>query len=200
MRFKVPAEIAKASIAAGCAKCVTTPMKLLILGFLAGGLSNGTITTAAGEVWKIALPAGIVKFVSGAVFPVGLMLVVIAGAELFTGNCMFAPISVLNKEASFKGLLTNWTLVYIGNLIGSLLLAYFLAYKCGYFNAMPWEGYSCYGGQYQVWPGLHDRVPQGHRLQLAGLPGHMACLERRGHHQQDLRYLFPHNGLRDHRL
>jgi hypothetical protein len=54
--------------------------------------SNGTITTAAGEVWKIALPTGIVKFASGAVFPVGLMLVVIAGAELFTGNCMFAPI------------------------------------------------------------------------------------------------------------
>ncbi len=101
-----------------------------------------TITTAAGEVWKIALPAGIVKFASGAVFPVGLMLVVIAGAELFTGNCMFAPISVLNKESSFKGLLTNWMLVYIGNLIGSLLLAYFLAYKCGYFNAMPWEGYA----------------------------------------------------------
>ena len=157
MGFKVPAEIAKASIAAGCTKCSTTPMKLLILGFLAGayigfgallseivagGLSNGTITTAAGEVWKIALPAGIVKFASGAVFPVGLMLVVIAGAELFTGNCMFAPISVLNKESSFKGLLTNWMLVYIGNLIGSLLLAYFLAYKCGYFNAMPWEGYA----------------------------------------------------------
>jgi formate/nitrite transporter len=109
---------------------------------VAGGLSNGTITTAAGAVWKIALPAGIVKFASGAVFPVGLILVVIAVAELFTGNCMFAPISVLNKESSFKGLLTNWMLVYIGNLIGSLLLAYFPAYKCGYFNAMPWEGYA----------------------------------------------------------
>jgi len=125
MGFKVPAEIAKASTAAGCTKCSTTPMKLLMLGFLAGayigfgallsgivagGLSKGTITTAADEVWKIAMPAGIVKFASGAVFPLGLMRVVIAGAELFTGNCMFAPTSVLNREASFKGLLINRTL------------------------------------------------------------------------------------------
>jgi len=131
--------------------------KLLVLGFLAGayiafgallseivagGLSNGTITAADGSVWKFALPAGLVKFAAGAVFPVGLMLVVIAGAELFTGNCMFAPLSLLNKEATFKGLLTNWSLVYIGNFIGSIFLAYFLAYQSGYFDALPWAGWA----------------------------------------------------------
>lgn len=78
------------------------------------------------------------KFTAGAVFPVGLMLVVIGGAELFTGNCMFASVSVLNDEAAFKGLVKNWTLVLIGNFIGSIFLAYFLAYKCGFFNIMPW--------------------------------------------------------------
>ncbi len=155
--FKVPSEIAKASIATGCTKCNMALPKLLILGFLAGayiafgallseivagGLSNGTITAANGDIWKIALPTGIVKFATGAVFPVGLMLVVIGGAELFTGNCLFAPISVLNRDASFKGLAINWTLVYIANFIGSIFVAYFLAYKCGFFNAMPWAGWA----------------------------------------------------------
>jgi len=157
MAFKVPADIAKAAIAAGCTKCNITWQKLLVLGFLAGayiafgallseivagGLSNGTITVADGTVWKIAIPSGLVKLAAGAVFPVGLMLVVIAGSELFTGNCMFAPLSVLNGESSLKGLAKNWTIVYIGNFIGSIFVAYFLAYKCGYFNSMPWESWA----------------------------------------------------------
>mgnify|MGYP005832044637 CR=1 FL=1 len=109
---------------------------------MAGGLSNGTITFADGTIAKIAIPSGLVKFAAGAVFPVGLMLVVIGGSELFTGNCMFAPLAVLNKEASWKGLAVNWTLVYIGNFIGSIFIAYFLAYQTGLFDAMPWAGWA----------------------------------------------------------
>ena len=157
MAFKVPADIAKAAIAAGCTKCNITWQKLLVLGFLAGayiafgallseivagGLSNGTITGPDGAIWKIALPAGLVKFAAGAVFPVGLMLVVIAGSELFTGNCMFAPISVLNGEAPLKGLLKNWSIVYLGNFLGSIFVAYFLAYQCGFFDNLPWAGWA----------------------------------------------------------
>ncbi len=77
------------------------------------------------------------KFVTGAVFPVGLMLVVIAGSELFTGNCMFAPISWLDKKITLKGFAINWTLVYIGNLIGALFVVYFLAYWSGLFTSAP---------------------------------------------------------------
>jgi formate/nitrite transporter len=157
MGFKVPADIAKAAIAAGCTKCNMTWTRLLVLGFLAGayiafgallseivagGLSNGTITAPDGAVWKIAFPAGLVKFAAGAVFPVGLMLVVIAGSELFTGNCMFAPISVLNGEASLKGLFKNWSLVLLGNFLGSIFVAYFLAYQCGFFDNLPWAGWA----------------------------------------------------------
>jgi len=157
MAFKVPADIAKAAIAAGCTKCNITWQKLLVLGFLAGayiafgallseivagGLSNGTITDPDGGIWKMAMPAGLVKFAAGAVFPVGLMLVVIAGSELFTGNCMFAPISILNGEATFKGLMKNWLLVYVGNFLGSIFVAFFLAYLCGFFDNMPWAGWA----------------------------------------------------------
>ncbi len=157
MAFKNPAEITKAAIASGCTKCTIAWQKLLILGFLAGayiafgallseivagGLSNGTITASDGEIWSVALPAGLVKFAAGAVFPVGLLLVVIAGAELFTGNCMFIPISLLNRESGFRGLAKNWILVFLANLIGSMFVAFFLAYKCGFFNAMPWAGWA----------------------------------------------------------
>jgi formate/nitrite transporter len=114
----------------------------LLSEIVAGGLSNGTITVADGAIWKIALPTGLVKFAAGAVFPVGLMLVVIGGSELFTGNCMFAPISVLNGEASVKGLLKNWSFVYLGNFLGSIFVAYFLAYQCGFFDNLPWASWA----------------------------------------------------------
>jgi formate/nitrite transporter len=157
MAFKVPAEIAKATIASGCTKCTITWQKLFVLGFLAGayiafgallseivagGLSNGTITNSVGDVWKIALPTGLIKLFAGAVFPVGLMLVVIGGAELFTGNCMFAPFSLFNRESEFKGLALNWSVVYLANLLGSIFVAFFLAYKCGFFNTMPMAGWA----------------------------------------------------------
>ncbi len=153
MPFKPPAEITKAAIASGCTKCTTTWDKLLILAFLAGayiafgallaeivagGLSAGTVTTLPdGTVEKTALPTGLLKFATGAVFPVGLMLVVIAGSELFTGNCMFAPIAWLDKKITLKGFAINWTLVFLGNLVGAVFVAYVLAYWSGLFNSAP---------------------------------------------------------------
>ena len=155
MPFKAPADIAKAAINSGCTKCTTTWDKLLILAFLAGayiafgallaeivagGLSAGLVQTAAdGTTLKYAMPTGLLKFATGAVFPVGLCLVVIAGSELFTGNCMFAPIAWLDKKITIKGFAINWTLVYIGNLIGSLFVAYCLAYWSGLFSAAPFS-------------------------------------------------------------
>ena len=153
MPFKPPAEITKAAIAAGCTKCTTTWDKLLILAFLAGayiafggllaeivvgGMSGGFVQTLADKSTQtIAIPTGILKFATGAVFPVGLMCVVIAGSELFTGNCMFAPIAWLDKKITLKGFAINWTLVYIGNLIGALFVVYFLAYWSGLFSSAP---------------------------------------------------------------
>jgi len=153
MPFKAPGDIAKAAINSGCTKCTTTWDKLLILAFLAGayiafgallaeivagGLSAGLVQTAAdGSTLKYAMPTGLLKFATGALFPVGLCLVVIAGSELFTGNCMFAPIAWLDKKITLKGFAINWTLVYIGNLIGSLFVAYCLAYWSGLFSAVP---------------------------------------------------------------
>ena len=64
---------------------------------------------------------GVGRLVSAAVFPVGLMMVVLCGAELFTGNCLMI-IGVLDRKIRISGMLRNWVLVYLGNFLGALLV------------------------------------------------------------------------------
>jgi len=148
MAFKAPLDISKAASTTGCTKCSIWVDKLLLLGFLAGAyIAFGALLSeivaggmlSGGKIGDMAviLPPGLLKFAAGAVFPVGLMFVVIAGSELFTGNCMFLPIGVLNKEGTWAGLAINWTVVYIGNFIGSIFVAFFLAYWAGLINTAP---------------------------------------------------------------
>lgn len=65
---------------------------------------------------------GLARFISGLVFPVGLMMVILMGAELFTGDCLMA-VGVCDKKISFFQLIKTLVLVYVGNFIGSILLA-----------------------------------------------------------------------------
>lgn len=144
MAFKSPAEIAEAASAIGRAKTEAGWGKLLILGFLAGAYiafgSQLAVTAAAGAPWPEQLP-GIQKLIFGAVFPVGLMLVVIGGSELFTGNCMLPTIACLKGEGKWVGLLRNWVASYVGNFIGSVFCAYFLAVATGLLLKTPWIEY-----------------------------------------------------------
>ena len=78
---------------------------------------------------------GLEKFVFGAVFPVGLIIVVLAGSELFTGNVMFMAIGVLDGSASVGGLAKNWVLSWVFNFVGALFVAFVLAYMGGLFPA-----------------------------------------------------------------
>ena len=64
-------------------------------------------------------------------FALGLVLVVLAGSELLTGNMALVPIAMLRRRVGFRALGLNFTVVLIGNLIGSLFVAYFLAVKTG---------------------------------------------------------------------
>jgi formate transporter len=68
---------------------------------------------------------------AGSVFALGLVLVVLAGSELLTGNMALVPIAALRRRVSFKALGLNFTVVTIANLLGSLFVAYFLAIKAG---------------------------------------------------------------------
>jgi formate/nitrite transporter len=120
MNFFTPAEVAKNYINTGKAKVNTPIVKMLILGILAGafiGLAGVGSTTVAVSISEASLG----KFIGACVFPGGLTMVLLAGSELFTGNCLLV-IPLLEKEISFSGMIKNWVFVYIGNLIGGILV------------------------------------------------------------------------------
>lgn len=126
MNFQTPAEVAAAACNAGKAKTELPFLKMVLLGILAGVYIGfgANLATKVGAAPDAESAAGI--FLFGAVFSVGLMLVVIAGAELFTGNNMMCFASACNGQASWGGLLYNWVVVYFANFLGSLLLVYII--------------------------------------------------------------------------
>ncbi|MCT4598848.1 MAG: formate/nitrite transporter family protein [Vallitalea sp.] len=73
------------------------------------------------------------KLVSGFIFPVGLILILCCGAELFTGNILL-NVAVLEKKIKVNSMLKNWVLVYIGNFIGTLIIV-FLIYHSGLLSS-----------------------------------------------------------------
>ncbi|MBU1888097.1 MAG: formate/nitrite transporter family protein, partial [Candidatus Omnitrophica bacterium] len=73
--------------------------------------------------------AGFARFLAGSVFSVGLMLVLILGSELFTGNILMT-IGLIYKQYSFTKVLRNWLVVYLGNLLGAMIIAW-LVLKSG---------------------------------------------------------------------
>jgi len=138
MAFKSPKAIVEAACGAGCGKTELSVSKQLVLGFLAGAfIAFGgllAIVVGKGSPALAAANPGLAKFVFAAVFPVGIMLVVIAGSELFTGNCGVIVPSCLSGKAKWSGLLRNWGVVYVGNFLGSLFVALFLAYWTNIVN------------------------------------------------------------------
>lgn len=105
---------------------------LLILSILAGifiGLGTLLIFTIGGSLGG----APYTKVIMGVSFGVALSLVVMAGAELFTGNNLVLGVGVLKKEIKILELIKYWILCYLGNWIGSIFLA-FLFYKGGFFS------------------------------------------------------------------
>jgi formate transporter len=139
MPFKSPKVIIEAVATAGCAKANLSVSRQLVLGFLAGAfIAFGgmlAITIGSGSPAISAANPGLGKFLFAAAFPVGLMLVVIAGSELFTGNVGVIPTACLAGAAKWRNLLRNWGVVYLGNFAGALFVALFIAFWSGLINA-----------------------------------------------------------------
>jgi len=127
-----PGEIAVAAANAGKVKSELPILKMFILGMLAGAYIGfgANLATKIGSMEGSGTSGG--QFLFGAVFSVGLMMVVIAGSELFTGNAMACFISACNGQAGWGGLMYNWVVVYIANFVGSILLVY-IVYQGGYW-------------------------------------------------------------------
>jgi formate/nitrite transporter len=107
----------------GVKKATSPWLSVLVLGILAGAYIGFGALLATTVTFDLAAKVGLglTKMVGGAVFSVGLMLVVIAGAELFTGNNLMIS-SVMTKKITFGTMMKRWALVYVANLIGALVL------------------------------------------------------------------------------
>ena len=106
-------------------------IRMIMLALLAGAyiaLGGACSSTAAFGLSNV----GLARLVSGCIFPVGLMLIVICGGELFTGNCLMA-IGLLDKKIRISGLVRNLVVVWIANFIGAALIAV-LIYFSGNLN------------------------------------------------------------------
>lgn len=127
--------------------------KLLILAFLAGVYISmgGLFSIVIGFGFPAMADApGLQRLLSSLVFPLGLMLVVFAGAELFTGNNAVLIPGALGRRYGWHKVLFNWLLVYAGNFVGSLFFAYFLVKLPGILSADAWHSASVHIAETKV--------------------------------------------------
>ena len=121
MSYFSPAEVAKNYINVGKGKVNTPIPKMFLLAILAGAFIaiGGAASTAAAATVESPSAA---KLVTACVFPGGLAMVLLAGSELFTGNCLLS-LPLLEREITAGGMLKNWLFVYLGNFVGACLVA-----------------------------------------------------------------------------
>lgn len=126
-RFLAPKEIAQAICDVSTARIKLTISQMLVLGIFAGvfiGFGSQAAITMGQSL--AGIDVGLQKFVFGAAFPIGLMLVVVCGAELFTGNNLMT-LGCLNCRYKWSDIFRNWFFVYIANFAGAVILALVVA-------------------------------------------------------------------------
>ena len=143
MVFHPPVAITAKAGDAGKYKVGLPAWNMVLRGFMSGAYiaMGGALATvcstgiaySAAQITAGAVPggfasAGMAQLVLGAVFPVGLIITVLTGAELFTGDAMLAPMAAFIHKISWAQVAQLWVLVYIGNFIGSCVWAYIMAY------------------------------------------------------------------------
>jgi formate transporter FocA len=116
----LPPDVARRAEDVGVAKVTMPTESLFVLSVVAGafitlGAVFSTVVTAGG-----GMAPGPARLLGGLVFSLGLVLVVVAGAELFTGNALVA-IATASRRVRVRALLRNWLIVYVGNFVGALL-------------------------------------------------------------------------------
>ncbi|MCM1021008.1 MAG: formate/nitrite transporter family protein [Muribaculum sp.] len=140
-----PKEVIEAARSAGQRKLSlhATPTRFALLTILAGAYIafGGTLSVILGFGFPeitTANPA-MQKLLSGAAFPVGLILVVVLGAELFTGNNALLMPHWLRGGCSWRSVLANWALVWIGNFVGAILFILMLVWGVGLMSPEPYH-------------------------------------------------------------
>lgn len=147
MTLKTPSETAAAALAAGRAKASLTSMsylrRLVLLSVMAGAYIGlgGALSLVAGQGFP-ELTAGnpaLCRLLAGVTFPIGLILIVVLGGELFTGNNALLMPPLVRGEIGALKVAANWTVVYLGNAVGAVAFAALLVWGAGITAFGPWH-------------------------------------------------------------
>jgi formate/nitrite transporter len=130
----LPPDMARACEAAGATKAGRDAITLVALGVLAGAfVALGAMFATIALTGAAEMPWGVARILAGLVFSLGLILVIVGGAELFTGDSLMV-VACASRRIAVSALLRAWTLVYVGNIAGALGTAalVFLARQYGF--------------------------------------------------------------------
>ena len=119
----LPAQMAAKAEGVGVTKANLDAVSLFVLAVLAGAfISLGAIFATTVSAGTGEMPFGFVRLIAGLAFSLGLILVIVGGAELFTGNTLIV-MAWASRKVSSAALLRNWVIVYAGNFVGALATA-----------------------------------------------------------------------------
>ncbi len=125
--FNTPAEVISATLEGGKRKSQLPIGKMVLLGIMAGAfiaLGGATSSTAVHNLANV----GVSRVLAGCIFPVGLMMIVFVGGELFTGDCLMV-MDVMCGKVSWRRCIRSLCIVYLSNLLGALLIDVLLFYS-----------------------------------------------------------------------
>ena len=128
----LPAAMAARAEENGVKRAAMAPLTLLILSILGGAfIAFGAIFATTVSAGTAELSYGVARLLSALVFPVGLILIVVAGAELFTGNNLIV-MAWANGKVKTRDVLINWAITFAGNFIGALTMAVMMYFTAQY--------------------------------------------------------------------
>jgi formate transporter len=122
MDYAKPTDVVTAMVDASLKKLALTPRDLLIRGALSGALLGAATSLAFGAAVTTGQP-----LVGALIFPVGFVMIVLLGLELVTGSFALLPLAPLDGKSSWSAVASNWSWVFLGNLIGSIIYGGLLA-------------------------------------------------------------------------
>jgi len=135
MNLYTPVEVLRNYAAAGRVKAMRRAPQMFVLAVIAGMLIALGGVTASTASFSAATPSAS-RLISGLVFPFGLAIIILIGAELFTGNVLIV-LSVLDRQTTVAKMLRNWVIVYLGNVTGGILTAA----VCVFFGQQNYSNY-----------------------------------------------------------
>lgn len=145
MNYNTPKEIAREFAASGIYKSSLPILKFIIIAILGGAfIAFGgllSVMVSGGMPGAGTDNPGLIKFVAGALFPIGLIMVSITGADLFTSDCTAFTLPLLKKQISVAIFIKFLVLSYVFNFVGTQFVAYFMSSGLGYFSHEPWQAY-----------------------------------------------------------